>query len=99
MEKVSVYEVDELPESIVSKTVDNMRTINSVTIDVYRAEESWRSTVPEYADESLADCLRDFMRWIYRELESEYEYQTSHDAVLESIRANRYQFTENGTRI
>jgi hypothetical protein len=53
------------------------------------------------ADEDTADCvselLRDFMRWIYRRLESEYEYLNSDETVDEMIDANQYQFTEDGS--
>lgn len=47
----------------------------------------------------VKDCLRDFMRWMYRTLEAEYDYQTSEEQVAESIRANEYEFTEDGTII
>jgi hypothetical protein len=50
--------------------------------------------VPESDEEELADCLRDFAGWIYRQLEAEYEYQTSDEAVDEMI--NEYEFDEEG---
>lgn len=49
-------------------------------------------------DDPLVDLLRDFMRWIYRSLEREYEWINSDEAVDESIRANEYEFTESGDR-
>jgi len=36
------------------------------------------------------------MRWVYRALEQEYEYQTANEQVDDSIRANEYEFTETG---
>lgn len=48
--------------------------------------------------EALRDLLRDFMRWIYKRLESEWEYQNSDEQVEEAIRANEYTFTEDGRR-
>lgn len=50
-------------------------------------------------EQRLKDCLRDFMRWIYRQLEKEYEYLTSEEAIKETIEANEYEFTENGKLI
>lgn len=46
--------------------------------------------------DELCDLLREFMDWIYRRLESEYDYLTSDESVEESIRINEYRFDENG---
>lgn len=46
----------------------------------------------------LSELLRDFMEWIYRSLEREYEYRTSNEAVDADIEANEYEFNEDGTR-
>ena len=50
------------------------------------------------AEEELAEAARDFMRWIYRQLEKEYEYTRSDEQVDESIIANEYEFEEDGSR-
>lgn len=42
---------------------------------------------------------RDAMRWIYRQLEAEYEYQNADEQVDESIRANEYEFDVDGKHI
>ena len=47
-------------------------------------------------EESLKQLLRDFADWIYSELEKEYDYLTSDEAVAESLRANDVEFTEDG---
>lgn len=63
--------------------------------------ESWlMEKRDEYkaATEDLKEAAKDFMRWIYRRLESEWEYQNSDAAVDESITANEYLFTEDGSR-
>lgn len=52
-------------------------------------------TVPR-DDERLTEVLRDYMDWIYRTLESEYEYRTSEEALLEDAEANGYEFTADG---
>lgn len=40
--------------------------------------------------------MRAFADWIYRQLETEYDYQNSDEQVDESIIANEYEFTEEG---
>ena len=50
------------------------------------------------AEDAVIEALRDLARWLYRQLELEYEYQTSDDQVDEAIRANEYTFTEAGRR-
>ncbi len=45
----------------------------------------------------LAEVLRDFMRWIYRSLEQEYNYLTSEEQLIEMADANGYEFTSNGS--
>lgn len=47
---------------------------NTVSIDCEDKRDSWRE-LPKGAEDDAADIARDFMRWIYDELESEYEYQ------------------------
>src|SRR5690606_34440052 len=50
------------------------------------------------AEEEVTEALRDLARWLYRQLEREYEYRTSDEAVDEAIAANEYSFTETGRR-
>jgi hypothetical protein len=50
------------------------------------------------AEEAIAEALRDLARWLYRQLEREYEYQTSDAAVDDAIGANDYAFTASGYR-
>lgn len=57
-----------------------------------------KRAVYEEACESLKEAAKDFMRWIYRQLEKEYEYQNSDEQVDDNIRANEYLFTEGGSR-
>lgn len=54
--------------------------------------------VSENAENDLRDILRDFADWIYKQLETEYWYQTSDDQVAETIRINEYEFTAAGER-
>jgi len=65
-------------------------------ISVYDVENDYH--IDENHVEELKDILRDFMHWIYRRLEEEYDYQNSNEAVDESIEANEYEFLEDGKR-
>lgn len=48
-------------------------------------------------DESnIIEASKDFMEWIYKSLEEDYDYVTSEEQVIESIEANDYEFTEDG---
>jgi hypothetical protein len=49
-------------------------------------------------ESDFKEASRDLMRWLYRSLEKEYEYQNSDEVVDENIRANEYEFEENGER-
>lgn len=69
---------------------------HSTTIEVWRGDES--ANVEAETEEALAEALRDFMRWIYRQLEAEYEYLNSDEQVDETIKANGYTFDEDGNR-
>lgn len=50
-------------------------------------------------DDAIVETSRDAMRWIYRQLEREYEWLNSDEQVDESIRANEYEFDEEGRRV
>lgn len=50
------------------------------------------------AEDALPELMRDFADWIYSQLEKEYEWLMSDEQVDESIRANEYEFEEDGSR-
>jgi hypothetical protein len=50
------------------------------------------------AEDVVIEALRDLARWLYRQIEREYEALTSAEAVDEAILANEYTFTETGRR-
>ena len=52
----------------------------------------------DFPEDKLIEAARDFMQWIYRQLEKEWEYQNSDEQVDEMIRINEYEFTESGRR-
>jgi hypothetical protein len=48
------------------------------------------------AESSLSETLRDFMRWTYKQLQAQYDYLTSDEAIKEAIVANDMEFLESG---
>lgn len=55
-------------------------------------------TVSAETEETIGESIRDFAHWIVCQLEREAEYQSSDETVDENIRANEYEFTEEGER-
>lgn len=47
-------------------------------------------------EETLKNCFIDLMNWYYKVLESEYDYLTSNECIIENIEANEYQYLECG---
>jgi hypothetical protein len=50
------------------------------------------------AEDAVVELLRDLARWLYRQLEREYDYQTSDEMTDEAILTNEYTFTGDGRR-
>lgn len=48
------------------------------------------------AEKDLIEAARDFMQWIYNQLEKEHDYLNSDESVEQSVLANEYEFTEDG---
>lgn len=47
-------------------------------------------------EENLIETARGYMQDIYRDLEAEYDYRTSEEALLEMAEANEYEFYSDG---
>jgi len=56
------------------------------------------ASVAEAAEEIVTEALRDLARWLYRQLQAEYDHLTSNEAIEEGIIVNEYTFTEGGRR-
>jgi hypothetical protein len=71
------------------------RYVHEMTMrfDVSRTDDA---PVSDNDIEELSDCLRDFARWVYRALETEWEYQASDEVVDELLDVNGYEFDEEG---
>lgn len=50
------------------------------------------------AEAIIVNALRDLANWLYRQLEQEYDYLSSDEAVDETLIANGCTFTEEGRR-
>lgn len=68
----------------------------TMNIDVHHLDDR---DVTEDDAEALRDCLRDYARWIYRQLENEYEYQMSNEVVGENLQIGGYEFDEDGNTV
>jgi hypothetical protein len=69
----------------------------SMAILVERDSPTWQDITAD-AEETVIEALRDLARWLYRQLEREYDYLTSDEIVDEAITANAYTFTAAGRR-
>lgn len=51
------------------------------------------------AEDELSEALRDLARWLYGQLEREYDHLMSDETVADAIRANDYRFHGDGTHV
>lgn len=66
-------------------------------INVYRETEySYCGDCDVNTEETVIELLRDYMHWIYRALEREYEYQTSDDTLREWLQDSGQEYTADG---
>ncbi|SOC20673.1 hypothetical protein SAMN05877809_11319 [Rhodobacter sp. JA431] len=70
---------------------------HTMSVDVTRDSPSSQPPT-EDAEEIVTEALRDLARWLYRQLQAEYEHLTSDEAIEEGIIVNAYTFTEEGRR-
>ena len=69
-----------------------------MSVNVTRDSPTWQLPT-EDADEIVTGALRDLARWLYRQLQAEYDHLTSDEAIEEGIVVNEYTFTEGGRRL
>ena len=69
----------------------------TMAIEVERDSPTWQPPT-DGAEDALIEALRDLARWLYRQLQSEYEHQTSDGAVDEALNVNAFSFTAEGKR-
>ena len=66
---------------------------NCTSFEVYKDGEYTDAAI----EEQVKEIARDYMRWIYARLEDEFVYLNSDEQVDESVRANEYEFAEDGS--
>ena len=69
----------------------------TMLVDVIRDSPTWQPPT-EDAEEIVTEALRDLARWLYRQLQAEYDHLTSDEAIEDGIIVNEYTFTEGGRR-
>ena len=68
----------------------------SMAIEVERDSPTWQP-MTNGAEDIVIEALRDLARWLYHQLRTDYEHQTSDAAVDEIVRINEWTFTADGT--
>ena len=66
--------------------------------EVWRAAQHRDRDVNDATEDALAEAFRDLARWLYRNLYEAYEAECAEDTVAETMAANGWTFTEQGTR-
>lgn len=69
----------------------------TMAVDVERDSPTWQP-MTDGAEDTVIEAMRDLARWLYRQLEREYDYQTSDAVVDEVLAVNAWTFTEAGVR-
>lgn len=67
----------------------------TLEIDAYDASDSAHAQM-NTLEKVLKDDAVSLSKQIYKELEKEYDFQTSKEQVVETIDANEYEFTKDG---
>jgi hypothetical protein len=55
--------------------------------------------IPDVVIDGIDQIFSEFADWIYKQLESTYDYITSEECLLENAEANGYEFDESGSMI
>ncbi|NCO21346.1 MAG: hypothetical protein GW905_04930 [Rhodobacterales bacterium] len=68
-----------------------------MSVAVTRDSPTWQPPTAD-AEEIVVEAIRDLARWLYRQLQAEYDHLTSDESVEDGIIVNEYTFTEEGRR-
>ena len=68
-----------------------------MSVDVTRDSPTWQPPTAD-AEETMLVAICDLARWLYRQLQVEYDHLTSDESIADGIIANEYTFTEGGRR-
>lgn len=69
----------------------------TMSVDVTRDNPGGQPPTDD-AEEFVTEIFRDLARWLYRQLQVEYDHLTSNEAIEEGIVINEYTFTDTGGR-
>jgi len=69
----------------------------TMSVDVTRDNPAGQPPTDD-AEEFVTEIFRDLARWLYRQLQAEYDHLTSNEAIEEGIVINEYTFTDTGRR-
>ncbi|MCG5478627.1 hypothetical protein [Sinorhizobium alkalisoli] len=84
---------------ITAETSHRGRYYHAYSVDVCVDRDSPTYQRLSRSDETIViDALRDLANWLYRQLEQQYEYLTSDEAVDEALLVNGLTSTESGRR-
>lgn len=67
----------------------------SMSVDVWHVDGN-DARIDATLEQTFADVFARFAKWIYRNLEAEWDYTNGDEYVTEAIEANAYEFTEDG---
>ncbi len=90
---------------VTAKITHNFRYYhsNSCDFDVYKQVNSRcygsENEVDNETYEAVKELLRDFMEWIYKNLNNQYDYLTSEDAIKKTLILNEYTFNRETLKI
>lgn len=62
----------------------------------FEFEQDSGDEISEEAERSITETCKEAMRKIYKELEADYDYRTSEEAIVETLDANEYYFDPEG---
>lgn len=69
-----------------------------MSVEVDNSYSSNSPYLPDGVEDDITQAMRDFADWIYRQLESEYEWRMADEQVDDAITANEYEFDATGAR-
>ncbi len=68
----------------------------NTNIQVYREDTNYCN---DEAEDRISELLRDYMSWIYKQLNLEYDYLCSVEYFIDMAEANEWEFDEDGEMI
>lgn len=81
--------------SLSAKVTGNDRYANSgnAEFDVWENDDDYPT---DEAENEIKEVLKDFMNWIYKQLDLQNDFINSNEAIDENIINNEYEFLESG---